>query len=54
MLKHDKFIASSYGSAIPIQNGVIGSLAGFTIAVTPHLPSGVEMIGGQPGRHHLR
>ncbi|MEV0417332.1 hypothetical protein [Streptosporangium canum] len=48
MLKHDRFVASSYGSAIPIQNGVIGSLAGFTIAVTPHLPSGVEMIVGSP------
>ncbi|MER6175498.1 hypothetical protein [Streptosporangium sp. NPDC001681] len=48
MLKHDRFIASSYGSEIPIQNGVIGSLAGFTIAVTPHLPTDVEMIVGSP------
>lgn len=48
ILKHDKFIASSYGSAAPIQNGVIGSLAGFTIAVTPHLPASVNMIAGSP------
>ncbi|NRQ38267.1 N4-gp56 family major capsid protein [Nonomuraea sp. NN258] len=48
ILKHDKFIASSYGSAEPIQNGVIGSLAGFTVAVTPHMPTGVNMIVGSP------
>jgi len=48
MLKHDRFIASSYGSGVPIQNGVIGSLAGFTIASTPHLPAGVNMIVGSP------
>jgi hypothetical protein len=48
ILKHDKFIASSYGSAEPIQNGVIGSLAGFTIASTPHLPATVNMIVGSP------
>lgn len=48
ILKHDKFIASSYGSADPIQNGVIGSLAGFTIAVTAHLPTGVNLIVGSP------
>ncbi|MFC4009407.1 hypothetical protein ACFOY2_19400 [Nonomuraea purpurea] len=48
ILKHDKFIASSYGSAQPIQNGVIGSMAGFTIASTPHLPAGVNIIAGSP------
>ncbi|MBB5077961.1 N4-gp56 family major capsid protein [Nonomuraea endophytica] len=48
ILKHDKFIASSYGSGVPIQNGVIGSLAGFTVAVTPHLPANVNMIVGSP------
>lgn len=48
ILKHDKFIASSYGSAAPIQNGVIGSLAGFSIAVTPHLPANVNLIVGSP------
>ncbi|WP_433245361.1 hypothetical protein ACQPYK_43300 [Streptosporangium sp. CA-135522] len=48
MLRHERFIASSYGSSEPIQNGVIGSLAGFTIASTPHLPVGVNMIVGSP------
>ncbi|WP_431933706.1 N4-gp56 family major capsid protein [Nonomuraea jabiensis] len=48
LLNHDKFIASSYGSDQPIRNGVIGSIAGFVIAVTPHLPTGVNMIVGSP------
>lgn len=48
LLKHDRFIASSYGSAEPIQNGIFGSIAGFTVAVTTHLPTNVQMICGSP------
>uniref|UniRef100_A0AAU2VB12 N4-gp56 family major capsid protein n=1 Tax=Streptomyces sp. NBC_00003 TaxID=2903608 RepID=A0AAU2VB12_9ACTN len=39
LLRDPRFtVASGYGSAEPIQNGVIGSIAGFTVHVTNHLP----------------
>lgn len=53
LIKHERFIASSYGSAALIQdggtapvNGVIGSIAGFVCLMSQNLPAGIEMIVG--------
>ncbi|GAA0835636.1 phage capsid protein [Streptosporangium amethystogenes subsp. fukuiense] len=46
--------AANYGNANPIQNGVIGSIAGFVVQLTTHLPKTVggtfkaELYAGHP------
>ncbi|WP_411140334.1 hypothetical protein [Streptomyces sp. x-80] len=38
--------ADAYGSSEPIRNGVIGRIAGFTVAVTTLMPKGADMVAG--------
>ncbi|WP_438293518.1 hypothetical protein [Streptomyces sp. HUAS TT7] len=38
--------ADAYGSTDPIRNGIIGRIAGFTVAVTTLMPKGADIVAG--------